>query len=225
MRRTNIKYAAVLVACTAALLSGCAGGQGGDGDQGGDASSSATAPPNGEGQNGQGQGQGEGQGQEGQGQGQEGQGQGQGEGQGQGQDGQGQGQGDGQGNGQENGQGGDAAAAKTKLQGDLESLTKETPITFNPDSPDLTDQGKQAVTKAAEMIKQAPPELRFEVTGHTAMASGSSQDGQELSKARAQAVADQLGQAGVSADRLQVVGNGDAEGDPNSARRVDLEVI
>ncbi|MER5393466.1 OmpA family protein [Saccharopolyspora sp. NPDC002686] len=220
MRRTNIKYAAVLVACTAALLSGCAGGQGGNGDQGGDASSSATAPPNGEGQNGQGQGQGEGQGQEGQGQGQ---------GEGQGQDGQGQGQGDGQGNGQENGQGdgqgGDVAAAKTKLQGDLESLTKETPITFNPDSPDLTDQGKQAVTKAAEMIKQAPPELRFEVTGHTAMASGSSQDGQELSKARAQAVADQLGQAGVSADRLQVVGNGDAEGDPNSARRVDLEVI
>ncbi|MFC7342637.1 OmpA family protein [Saccharopolyspora griseoalba] len=196
MRRTSIKYAAVVITSAAALLAGCGTGQEG------------------------------GQGQQGQGQGQEGQqqappsatpgGMGEGEQGQQGQEGQGQA-------GQ--GQAGDVAAAKTELQGKIDELQQSSPITFNPDSADLTDQGRQSVTQVAEMLKQAPQELRFEVSGYTAAVNGSTADAQELSTQRAQTVADQLSQAGITADRMQVAGKGDASGDPEAARRAEIKVM
>lgn len=184
MRRTNIKYAAVVIASAAALLAGCGTGQeGGQQGQGGQQPAPPSATPGGMGQGEQGQGQ----------------------------------------PGQ--GQAGDIEAAKAELQGKIDELQKSSPITFNPDSADLTDQGRQSVTKIAEMLKQAPQELRYEVAGYTATVSGSSTDAQQLSTQRAQTVADQLGQAGISADRMQVTGKGDASGDPEAARRAEIKVM
>ena len=185
MRRTNIKYAAVVIASAAALLAGCGTGQeggqqgqGGQQDQGGQQQPPPSPTPGGMGQGEQGQ-----------------------------------------------GQAADIEAAKTELQGKIDELQKSSPITFNPDSADLTEQGKQSVTKIAEMLKQAPQELRYEVAGYTATVSGSSADAQQLSTQRAQTVADQLGQAGISADRMQVTGKGDASGDPEAARRAEIKVM
>ncbi|SFS86211.1 OmpA family protein [Saccharopolyspora flava] len=161
----------------------------------------------------------QGQGQEGQGQGQEGQQPG-GEGQAGEQTPGGMGAGE-QGGGE---QGGDAAQAKTELQGQLDQIAQSTPITFDPDSSELNDQAQQTVTKVADLLKGAPQELKFTVSGFTASGTSSSQDSQQLSQERAQAVADQLTQAGISADRLQVSGQGDASGDPASSRKVEVKV-
>ncbi|MDI2031252.1 OmpA family protein [Saccharopolyspora sp. TS4A08] len=177
-----------MIACTGALLAGCAGGpEGGSG-----------MPPQ--------------QGQEGQQPGGAGQG---GEAQGGEQTPGGMGAGE---------QGGDAAQAKTELQGKLDQLAQSTPITFDPDSSELNDQGKQTVTQVADLLKSAPQELKFTVSGFTASGTNSDQDSQQLSQARAQAVADQLAQAGIGADRLQVSGQGDAGGDPASSRKVEVKV-
>lgn len=190
MRRTNIKYSAVVIASAAALLAGC-----GTGDQGGQQGQGAPqAPATTPGGMGSGQG----------GEGQEGQG--------------------GAGQGQE-GQAGDTEAAKSELQGKIDELQQSAPITFNPDSADLSEQGQQSVSQAAEMLKQAPQEMRFEIAGYTASVSGSSMDSQQLSEQRAQTVADQLTQAGISADRLETTGKGDASGDPEAARRAEIKVM
>ncbi|GAA2335226.1 hypothetical protein GCM10009854_08820 [Saccharopolyspora halophila] len=144
-------------------------------------------------------------------------------GMGTGQGGEGQGQ---EGQGQEGqGQAGDAEAAKAELQGKIDELQQSAPITFNPDSAELSEQGSQSVSQAAEMLKQAPQDMRFEIAGYTASVSGSSMDSQQLSMQRAQTVADQLTQAGISADRLETTGKGDASGDPESARRAEITVM
>ncbi|GAB3675199.1 OmpA family protein [Saccharopolyspora tripterygii] len=119
-------------------------------------------------------------------------------------------------------QGGDQA--KAQLQGQLDQLNQGSPITFDPDSSELNEQGKQAVTKVAEMLKTAPQELKFQVSGFTASGTTSDKDSKELSQARAQAVADQLAQAGIPAERLQVNGEGDAGGDPAASRKVEVKV-
>lgn len=189
MRRTNVKYAAAVIACTSALLAGCGGGSGGEA---GTPSGVPAAQP---GQSGEAQAGGEGQAGE--------------------QNPGGMGAGE---------QGGDAAQAKTQLQGQLDQLSQSTPITFDPDSNELNDQAKQTVTKVADLLKAAPQELKFAVSGFTAAGTNSSQDSQQLSQARAQAVADQLAQAGIPADRLQVSGQGDAGGDPAASRKVEVKV-
>jgi outer membrane protein OmpA-like peptidoglycan-associated protein len=192
MRRTNVNYAAAVIACTSALLAGCGGApegvpampsgvpgapQPGQPQPGGE----QQPPPGGEQPGGMGGGE--------------------------------------QGGGQ---QGGDQA--KAQLQGQLDQLNQSSPITFDPDSSELTDQGKETVTKAADMLKSAPQELKFQVAGFTASGTSSSQDSKELSQARAQAVVDQLTQAGVPAERLQATGEGDAGGDPAASRKVEIKV-
>lgn len=119
-------------------------------------------------------------------------------------------------------QGGDQA--KAQLQGQLDQLNQNTPITFDPDSSELNEQGKQTVTRVGEMLKTAPQELKFQVSGFTASGTSSDKDSKELSQARAQAVADQLTQAGIPAERLQVNGEGDAGGDPAASRKVEIKV-
>lgn len=186
MRRTNVKYAAAVIACTSALLAGCGGGP-----EGG--MPAPPAPPGGEQQPGGGE-----QPPPGGGEQQPPGGMGEGE------------------------QGGDQA--KAQLQGQLDQLNQSAPITFDPDSSELNEQGKQTVTKVAEMLKTAPQELKFQVSGFTASGTTSDKDSKELSQARAQAVADQLAQAGIPAERLQVNGEGDAGGDPAASRKVEVKV-
>lgn len=123
-------------------------------------------------------------------------------------------------------QGQDPAAAKAALQGQLDQLLQQNPITFEPDSAQLTQQGQETVTKASELAKQAPQELRYQIVGHVAKV-GSPEKAQQLSQERAQAVADKVAQAGISPDRLEVIGKGDAEpkGTPEESRRVAIVVV
>lgn len=175
MRRTNVNYAAAVIACTSALLAGCGGAP--EGAPGMPSGMPGASQPGGEQQPG-GMGAGE--------------------------------------------QGGDQA--KAQLQGQLDQLNQNSPITFDPDSSELTDQGKETATKAAEMLKSAPQDAKFQVAGFTASGTSSSQDSKELSQARAQAVVDQLAQGGVPAERLQATGEGDAGGDPAASRKVEIKV-
>ncbi|TDC93744.1 OmpA family protein [Saccharopolyspora aridisoli] len=183
MRRTNVNYAAAVIACTSALLAGCGGAPEG-GQQPPGAPQPGQPQPGGEQQPPPG-----------------------------GEQPGGMGAGD---------QGGDQA--KAQLQGMLDQLNQSTPITFDPDSSELTDQGKETVTKAADMLKSAPQGVMFQVAGFTASGTSSSQDSKELSQARAQAVVDQLAQDGVPAERLQATGEGDAGGDPAASRKVEIRV-
>lgn len=119
----------------------------------------------------------------------------------------------------------DPAAQKEQLQGQFDHLLEQNPITFEPSTADITQQGQDAVTKVAEMIKQAPPEMRFQVIGHVARV-GDPANAMALSKERAQAVAKQITQSGVAPERLEVLGKGDTEPleDFESSRRVEIKV-
>ncbi|MFR9730539.1 OmpA family protein [Saccharopolyspora sp. MS10] len=118
----------------------------------------------------------------------------------------------------------DPAAAKAALQQQLDQAMQQQPITFQPDSPELTEQGRQTAMKAAELAKQAPQELNFTVTGYVADTGNPSPEDQQLSQQRAQAVADAFTQAGVPVERVQVVGQGPAQGGSESDRQVTVSV-
>ena len=123
-------------------------------------------------------------------------------------------------------QGQDPVAQKQALQGKIDQLLEQQPITFEPDTADITQQGEESVTKASELIKQAPPEMRFQIVGHVAR-TGDPGNAMELSKERAQAVSDKLVESGVAADRMDVIGKGDTAPleDFESSRRVEIKVL
>lgn len=131
----------------------------------------------------------------------------------------------------EQGQGGDQAqidaAAKQEMQGKLDQLLQQRPITFEPDSTQLTQQGQQTVSEVSKMITESPGQLRFEVGGYTAPGPGEpGSNAQQLSQERAQKVVDQMAQQGVPAERLEAKAYGDApSGDPEASRRVDIKIL
>ncbi|MEU6128742.1 OmpA family protein [Saccharopolyspora sp. NPDC047091] len=118
----------------------------------------------------------------------------------------------------------DPAAAKAALQQQIDEALKQSPITFDADSAKLTQQGEQTATKAAELAKSAPQELKFTVTGYVADTGNPSPTDQELSQQRAQAVADKFTEAGVPQERLEVVGKGTAEGGTEQDRHATISV-
>ncbi|SNS31896.1 Outer membrane protein OmpA [Sphingomonas laterariae] len=81
-------------------------------------------------------------------------------------------------------------------------------LTFMPNSAVLTDPAKARLAKYAQVL--GGPKLngrRLRIEGHTD-ASGSAAVNQDLSRRRAQAVADYLSASGVARNRLDVVGYG-----------------
>ncbi|MCA1195006.1 OmpA family protein [Saccharopolyspora sp. 6V] len=118
----------------------------------------------------------------------------------------------------------DPAAAKTALQQQIDQALAQSPITFEADSADLTEQGEQTAKKAAELAKSAPQELKFTITGYVADTGNPSPKDQELSQQRAQAVADAFTEAGVPKERLEVVGKGTAEGGTEQDRHATIAV-
>lgn len=120
----------------------------------------------------------------------------------------------------------DPAAAKKELQDQLSQLLEQRPLTFQPDSDQLTPEAGQTVPQAAELMKKAPEQLRFKVAGYAAQSPGSTVDAKQLSQQRADTVAEQLKQAGVPAERLEVKGLGHEhpKGDPEASRRVEIMV-
>lgn len=120
----------------------------------------------------------------------------------------------------------DPAAAKQALQDQVNQQLQQNPITFEPDSAELTPQSQESITKLAEAAKQAPPEVRFQVVGHVAK-TGSPENAQQLSQERAQAVVDELAASGVPADRMEAVGKSDMEPKESmeASRRVEIVVM
>ncbi|HEY3355827.1 MAG TPA: OmpA family protein [Polyangia bacterium] len=102
------------------------------------------------------------------------------------------------------------------------------PIRFASSSADLSERGRQKLARAARALK-AHPGLRLTVRGHSDDRGGAEARAQ-ISLARARAAAAALVAAGVSAERLEVVGagsdepaaRGSGEGARALSRRVEL---
>ncbi|EIF00696.1 OmpA family protein [Saccharomonospora glauca] len=122
------------------------------------------------------------------------------------------------------------APAKARLQRSLDRQLTANPITFLPNSARLTSDGEKAVRRVAESLTEAPTDWRFEVGGHAARVSGAdSRSAEELSRARAETVAEELVSLGVSPDQVKAIGYGDARplskhGTAASDRRVEIRV-
>lgn len=101
---------------------------------------------------------------------------------------------------------------------------ESTRILFAPDSAALDTSALRVVARVAVQLT-AYPDLRIRLTGHVAIATGTSQDAVAFSERRAQAVIDELVAAGVELSRLERGGAG-AEGiDDANDRRVDVEIV
>jgi len=102
-----------------------------------------------------------------------------------------------------------AAAAPAPEPVVIEKISLSTDVLFPFNSAELLPGGKQKLDELAQSAQGANVQ-QVALTGH-ADRIGSEQYNQELSEQRAQAVADYLGQKGVSTDKLQVEGKGKSE--------------
>ena len=121
-------------------------------------------------------------------------------------------------------------AATALLQRAVDDVLAEHPITFRPDSAALTRAGEDAVAEVAAVLADAPSDRRFEVGGHVARVLGSDREGaEELSHARAAAVAEELVNHGIPPQQVTSVGYGDTRplsrlGTSAIDRRVEITV-
>lgn len=119
------------------------------------------------------------------------------------------------------------AAAKEQLQARITALLAAAPITFGPDSPQLTAQGMASVAKVVEALKPAAG-ARVQVDGYVAAGPGNGQlTAQQLSDSRAATVRDALVAAGIPADRIAArgLGEGTTPADRALGRRVVITVV
>ncbi|PRX50320.1 outer membrane protein OmpA-like peptidoglycan-associated protein [Prauserella shujinwangii] len=119
---------------------------------------------------------------------------------------------------------------KRDLQVRLDQLLAAEPITFQPDTAELTVQGTRSVSRVADMLTAAPANVTFEVGGHVARVPGGDPEGaRTLSEERARVVANKLVEAGIAEDRVRAVGYGDTRprsesGTTDLDRRVEITV-
>ncbi|MDD7934746.1 OmpA family protein [Actinomycetospora straminea] len=109
----------------------------------------------------------------------------------------------------------------------VQELVAASPVTFRPDSPELTPAAARTVDQVAEELADAP-NARVTVTGYTAPVSqGIGPAAQALSDQRAQAVAERLSSEGVDPARIQARG-GATDSAPRASvaesRRVEIAV-
>ncbi len=129
---------------------------------------------------------------------------------------------------------GDVTAVETKLRlrGDeatlrsqLRQLVEETPIVFASGSADLSDEARQTLDTAAQVILSQPG-LQVFIAGYTDQV-GSSATNEQLAAARAGAVYQYLIARGVPPSRLAVVSYGElfaGSAPSDEARRIEFEV-
>jgi outer membrane protein OmpA-like peptidoglycan-associated protein len=126
------------------------------------------------------------------------------------------------------GAGGDLdAAAKQQLQGSITQLLSGAPITFQPNSPQLTAAGNATVARLLELVRAAPG-ARLQVDGFVATGPGNGRlTAQQLSEQRAAAVRDALAAGGVPAGNIVArgLGEGSSPAAQAAGRRVDITVI
>jgi len=116
----------------------------------------------------------------------------------------------------------DAAA----LQSSIDGIVAAAPITFRPNSAELTDSGAESLARVAEELA-AVPTARAVVTGYAAPTGNSgTPNPQQLSEQRAITVASELAADGVAPDRLQTRGAADTNprADFAASRRAEITV-
>jgi len=119
------------------------------------------------------------------------------------------------------------AAAKQALQAKIKALVAAAPITFGPDSPQLTAQGAATLAQVLTAVRAARG-ARLEIDGYVATGRGNGLlTAQQLSDQRAATVRDALVAGGVPADRLTARGRGEdtAATDRALGRRVEITVV
>ncbi|MFC5061766.1 OmpA family protein [Actinomycetospora atypica] len=112
------------------------------------------------------------------------------------------------------------------LQARIDRIVAADPISFRPNSAQLSDSGSASLRQVARELGTVPT-VRVAVTGHAAPIGGpGTPDPQQLSEQRATVVADELAAAGVARDRLQTRGVSDTDPGPSPAvaRRADVSV-
>ena len=97
---------------------------------------------------------------------------------------------------------------------------------------DVSPIANRSMDQVAHALKQQPADTTFEVNGYTDN-TGSERENEQLSRQRAQAVADRMTQEGIDASRIRVEGRGEAQpiADNDTAegraanRRVEIVVV
>lgn len=114
---------------------------------------------------------------------------------------------------------------KQALQAQIDDVLAADPITFEPDTAELTGEGKRTAERIAELAANAPSDARLEIDGHVAKGPGGKSAARKLSQERAEAVVKVLTDAGIPADQLVARGFGDSRpSTKGDDRRVEVRV-
>ncbi len=106
---------------------------------------------------------------------------------------------------------------KAGFQAEIDRLLTATPITFEPDTTELTADGERGALEIAKLLTDAPADLRFRITGQ--VASGSDK---KLSLNRAKTVERLLERNGVKRDQAYSTQRKTSDGASGEGRRVDI---
>jgi outer membrane protein OmpA-like peptidoglycan-associated protein len=119
-----------------------------------------------------------------------------------------------------------AAKTKSTLQKQINQVLADAPITFEPNTADLTPDGSQSARRIADLITNADVTARFTIGGHVAEGPGGEKAALKLSQDRAKAVAKLLTTDGVEAKLITSKGYGDTRpsSDDGEDRRVEITV-
>ncbi|WP_370940641.1 OmpA family protein [Amycolatopsis sp. cg13] len=116
------------------------------------------------------------------------------------------------------------------IQAELDRKLAAAPITFDPDTAQLTDQGEQAARDLAPLLRDAPDNFRYRLVGRVADGPGGRSAALKLSRNRALAVIRLLIREDVPPDRLLAVssagtsGSNSSDSGNDSDRRVEITV-
>ncbi|MFD5249154.1 cell envelope biogenesis protein OmpA [Amycolatopsis sp. NPDC058340] len=106
---------------------------------------------------------------------------------------------------------------KAGFQAEIDRLLAATPITFEPDTTELTADGERGALEIAKLLTDAPRELRFRITGSVATGSD-----RKLALNRALTVERLLERNGVKRDQAYSTQRKNSDGASGEGRRVDI---
>lgn len=116
------------------------------------------------------------------------------------------------------------AESPAQLRQRVEQVTSDQPITFEPESAQVTPHGQETIVVLSDILSSAPKGVRVEIVGYAEPGLGGGKKAEELSARRAEVVAEQLAQQGAPPKMLHPRGGGVAPPDSGDARRVDVRV-